>query len=101
MSQTEPEARKKYGDDQIKVYTSNFVALYYSMMDADDKEPTAMKLVCLGPEEKLVGIHMIGTGCDEMIQGFGVPVKMGARKKDLDDTVAVHPTSAEELVTMR
>lgn len=72
--------------------------MYYAMMPADEKEPTAMKLVCQGPEEKVVGIHMIGMGSDEIVQGFAVAVKMGARKKDLDDTIAIHPTSAEGLL---
>ncbi|CAE7213723.1 unnamed protein product [Rhizoctonia solani] len=96
---TEPEARKKYGD-QVKIYKSSFKALYYSMIPEGHKEPTVYKLVCVGPEEKVVGIHIIGMGSDEAMQGFGVAVKMGATKKDLDDTVAIHPTSAEELVTM-
>ena len=71
------------------------------MLPEESKEPTAYKLVCVGPEEKVVGVHIIGAGSDEVMQGFGVAVKMGARKQDLDDTVAIHPTSAEELVTMR
>ena len=62
---------------------------------------TLMKLVCVGAEEKIVGIQMIGDGVDEMLQGFAVAVKMGARKADFDDTVAIHPTSSEELVTLR
>ncbi|GAA5901368.1 hypothetical protein JCM8208_001779 [Rhodotorula glutinis] len=98
---TEPEAREKYGDDQIKIYKSTFTALYYSMMDPDHKEPTAMKMICAGPEEKVVGLHLIGLGSDEMLQGFAVAVKMGATKQQFDDTVAIHPTSAEEVVTMR
>ena len=59
-----------------------------------------MKLVVTGAEEKVVGIHMIGDGVDEMLQGFSVAVKMGATKKDFDNTVAIHPTSSEELVTL-
>ncbi|OJT13418.1 Glutathione reductase [Trametes pubescens] len=98
---TEPEARKKYGDDNVKIYKSSFRALYFSMIPEEHKEPTVHKLVCVGPEERVVGIHIIGLGSDEIMQGFGVAVKMGATKQDLDDTVAIHPTSAEELVTMR
>jgi len=49
------------------------------MMDPDHKEPTAMKMVCAGPEEKVVGLHLIGIGCDEMMQGFAVAVKMGGK----------------------
>ncbi|KAG8746680.1 Glutathione reductase [Ceratobasidium sp. 414] len=96
---TEPEAREKYGD-KVKIYKTSFKALYYSMILDGHKEPTAYKLVCVGPEEKVVGVHIIGMGSDEVMQGFGVAVKMGATKKDLDDTVAIHPTSAEELVTL-
>ena len=60
-----------------------------------------MKLVTVGPDERIVGLHVIGDGADEMLQGFAVAVKMGATKRDFDDTVAIHPTSAEEFVTMR
>ncbi|GAA6011513.1 hypothetical protein JCM11491_004670 [Sporobolomyces phaffii] len=98
---TEPQARDKFGDDQIKVYKTSFTSLYYSMMDADHKEPTAMKMVCAGPDERVVGLHLIGIGCDEMLQGFAVAVKMGATKANFDSCVAIHPTSAEEVVTMR
>lgn len=98
---TEPEAREKYGDDKIKIYTSSFTAMYYSMMDADHKGPTSYKLVCAGKEEKVVGLHIMGLGSGEMLQGFGVAIKMGATKKDFDSCVAIHPTSSEELVTMK
>nr|POE75753.1 glutathione reductase [Quercus suber] len=98
---TEPDARQQYGDDNIKVYTSNFTSMYYSMMEADDKAPTSYKLVCAGKEEKIVGLHIMGIGSGEMLQGFGVAVKMGATKADFDSCVAIHPTSAEELVTMK
>ncbi|HSF78108.1 MAG TPA: glutathione-disulfide reductase, partial [Steroidobacteraceae bacterium] len=60
-----------------------------------------MKLVVVGPEERIVGLHVIGEGADEMLQGFAVALKMGATKRDFDDTVAIHPTSAEEFVTLR
>jgi len=98
---TEPEAREKFGDDDIKVYTSSFTAMYYSMMEADEKAPTAYKIVCQGKEEKVVGLHILGLGSGEILQGFGVAVKMGATKADFDRCVAIHPTSAEELVTMK
>ncbi|KAF5386658.1 hypothetical protein D9615_001955 [Tricholomella constricta] len=97
---TEPQARKKYGDS-VKIYKSSFRALYFSMIEEEHKEPTVYKLICVGPEERVVGVHIIGMGSDEIMQGFGVAVKMGATKQDLDDTVAIHPTSAEELVTLR
>lgn len=102
IGMTEAEARAEYGD-AVKIYRSRFTNMFYSPMDvpADDKPKTAMKLVCAGPEEKVVGLHMIGLGCDEMLQGFGVAIKMGATKAQFDDCVAIHPTASEELVTMR
>jgi len=96
---TEPEAREKYGDDKIKVYKTQFTAMYYALLE--HKAPTAYKLVCAGPEEKVVGLHIIGSASSEILQGFGVAIKMGATKKDFDSCVAIHPTSAEELVTLR
>jgi len=57
--------------------------------------------VTAGPARRVVGVHVVGPGADEMMQGFAVAVRMGATKDDFDDTVAIHPTSAEELVTMR
>lgn len=99
---TEAQAREKYGDDDIQVYTSTFVNLWYGPMpiEPSDKPKTAMKLVCLGPEEKVVGLHVIGMGADEMLQGFGVAFKMGATKADFDSCIAIHPTAAEEFVTL-
>ncbi|HHO59629.1 MAG TPA: glutathione-disulfide reductase, partial [Thiotrichales bacterium] len=67
----------------------------------DNEVKTSMKLIVVGAREKVVGCHIIGPGADEMLQGFAVAIRMGATKKDLDDTVAIHPTSAEELVTLR
>ena len=98
----EPAAREKYGDANVKVYTSNFTAMYYAMMDEPaEKAPTTYKLVCVGKEERVVGVHIVGMSSSEVMQGFGVAVKMGATKKDFDSCVAIHPTSAEELVTMK
>ncbi|KAF9228700.1 hypothetical protein BS17DRAFT_772377 [Gyrodon lividus] len=97
---TEPEACEKYGKD-VKIYKSSFRSLYFSQVPEHHKEPTVYKLVVVGEEERVVGVHIIGMGSDEVMQGFAVAVKMGARKQDLDDTVAIHPTSAEELVTLR
>jgi len=95
---SEEAAIKLYGD-RIKVYQTSFTAMYNSI--SGHPVPTAMKLVCLGDQDKVIGCHIIGPGADEMLQGFAVAVRMGATKKDFDDTVAIHPTSAEELVTMR
>eukprot|EP01116_Phalansterium_solitarium_P013097 TRINITY_DN3002_c0_g2_i3.p1 TRINITY_DN3002_c0_g2~~TRINITY_DN3002_c0_g2_i3.p1 ORF type:complete len:454 (+),score=161.74 TRINITY_DN3002_c0_g2_i3:273-1634(+) len=95
---TEAEARNLHGDS-VKVYKTAFTNMYYALTERKSK--TAMKLVCVGPEEKVVGLHGIGLGVDEMIQGFSVAIKMGATKKDFDNTVAIHPTASEEFVTMR
>jgi glutathione reductase (NADPH) len=96
---TEAEARELYGINEVKVYESRFTSLYYAV--TDQRPPTLMKLVTVGAREKVVGCHLVGRGVDEIIQGFAVALKMGATKADLDNTVAIHPTSAEELVTMR
>ncbi|MCW9025114.1 MAG: glutathione-disulfide reductase [Gammaproteobacteria bacterium] len=95
---TEDEARKLHGE-AVKIYQSSFTAMYHAL--CPESQRTAMKLVCVGAEEKVVGCHIIGMGADEMLQGFGVAIKMGATKKDFDNCVAIHPTSSEELVTMR
>jgi glutathione reductase (NADPH) len=95
---SEQQARRRHGD-AVKVFTSAFVPLYHAFTQ---RKPHAhMKLVTLGEEQKIIGIHVIGEGADEMMQGFAVALHMGATKRDFDDTVAIHPTSAEELVTMR
>ncbi|MFT5224380.1 MAG: glutathione reductase (NADPH) [Polaribacter sp.] len=95
---TEEEAKTKHGDE-VKIYQTEFTAMYNSI--SDHAVPTAMKLVCLGENEVVIGCHVIGPGVDEMLQGFAVAIRMGATKKDFDDTIAIHPTSSEELVTMR
>jgi len=99
---TEPEAISKYGEENIKIYKSRFTNMYFGVfdMDSDDKPKTFMKLICAGEDEKVVGLHVIGLAADEMLQGFGVAMKMGATKADFDSCVAIHPTSSEELVTM-
>ncbi|MCW7550703.1 glutathione-disulfide reductase [Photorhabdus sp. APURE] len=96
---TEPQAKAQFGEEQVKTYQSSFTAMYTAV--TQHRQPCRMKLVCAGPEEKIVGIHGIGFGMDEMLQGFAVALKMGATKKDFDNTVAIHPTAAEEFVTMR
>jgi len=96
---TEPAARERYGHDAVKVFQSSFVPLYNAVTEA--KPRTEMKLVTVGAEQRIVGLHVVGPGADEMLQGFAVALRMGATKRDFDDTVAIHPTSAEELVTMR
>ncbi len=96
---TESQARETFGDAAVKVYQSSFTAMYTAV--TRHRQPARMKLVCVGAEEKIVGIHGIGYGMDEMLQGFAVALKMGATKRDFDNTVAIHPTAAEEFVTMR
>ncbi len=95
---TEAGARAQYGD-AVKVFIAEFTPMYHALTTR--KVRTDMKLVCVGPEQRIVGCHIIGAGADEMLQGFAVAIRMGATKRDFDDTVAIHPTSAEELVTMR
>ena len=95
---SEAEARAEFGD-AVKVYVADFTPMYHALTTR--KTHTDMKLVCVGPEQRIVGCHIIGAGADEMLQGFAVAIRMGATKRDFDDTVAIHPTSAEELVTMR
>ncbi len=95
---TEEQARTEHGD-AVKVYQTRFTPMSHAF--TQHKVATAMKLICVGVQEKVIGIHMIGPGCDEMLQGFSVALKMGATKADFDNTVAIHPCSAEELVTMR
>ena len=96
---TEEQAIAQFGQDQIKVYSSSFTSMYTAV--TQHRQVSKMKLICAGTEEKIIGIHGIGYGMDEILQGFAVALKMGATKKDFDNTVAIHPTSAEEFVTMR
>lgn len=95
---TEDQARAEFGDD-VKVYRSRFAPMQYAF--SEKKTMTTMKLVTTGKDERIVGCHMIGDSVDEILQGFAVAIRMGASKRDFDDTVAIHPTAAEELVTMR
>ena len=96
---TQEQAEAKYGVDNIKVYQSTFAGMYSAI--TVHRQMTKLKLITLGEEEKVIGLHGIGGGIDEMIQGFAVAVKMGATKADFDATVAIHPTASEEFVTMR
>jgi glutathione reductase (NADPH) len=94
---TEDEAKAKF--DTVKIYKSEFTPMADALLE--HKTTTALKLVCAGENEKVVGCHIIGHGADEMLQGFAVAIKMGATKTDFDNTIAIHPTSSEELVTLR
>ncbi|XP_010900907.1 glutathione reductase, mitochondrial isoform X1 [Esox lucius] len=96
---TEEEAIKSRGKENVKSYKKSFTPMYHAITTR--KTQCIMKMVCVGKEEKVVGLHMQGIGCDEMLQGFAVAIKMGATKADFDNTIAIHPTSSEEFVTMR
>jgi glutathione reductase (NADPH) len=98
IGMSEDQARKLYGRE-TRVYSCEFTPMRHALSTQGSR--TAMKLVCAGKAEKVVGIHIIGDSADEMLQGFAVAMKMGATKADFDNTVAIHPTSAEELVTMK
>jgi len=99
MGLTEHEAKAKFGEDNIKVYTSVFTPMRYAFTQHQTK--TGLKLICEGEEQRVVGLHIIGEGADEMLQGFAVAIQMNATKADFDATIAIHPSSSEELVTMR
>jgi glutathione reductase (NADPH) len=96
---SERDARKAYGDEAVKTYTRSFTSLYDAFTER--KAKTAMKLVVVGTEERVVGLHVVGKGADEMIQGFAVAMRNGITKPDFDRSIAIHPTSAEEFVTMK
>ncbi len=100
IGMTEPQAVDAYGEGAVKVYRSRFKPMQYALCDESAKKPMAMKLVCVGDDERVVGLHVIGVAADEMLQGFGVALKMGATKADFDNCVAIHPTASEEFVTM-
>ncbi len=95
---TEEEARSQYGD-RVKVYRSRFKPMFYSFSEAPER--AMMKLVVEGDEERILGIHMVGKDAAEIIQGMAIALGMGATKKDFDRTIGIHPSSAEEFVTMR
>jgi len=96
---TEAAAAERHSAAAIRVYQTRFTDMYSGLLE--HRPPTVMKLVTLLPNERVIGIHLIGRGVDEIVQGFAVALRMGATKADLDRTVAIHPTSAEELVTLR
>lgn len=99
MGYTEHDAKTKFGADNIKVYTSVFTPMRYAFTKHQTK--TGLKLICEGAEQRVVGLHIIGEGADEMLQGFAVAIQMNATKADFDATIAIHPSSSEELVTMQ
>ena len=96
---SQEQAEEKFGKDQIKIYQSRFNAMFQAV--SGERQACDFKLVCHGPEEKVIGLHGIGYGVDEMLQGFALALKLGATKKEWDSIIAIHPTGAEEFVTMR
>jgi glutathione reductase (NADPH) len=96
---TEEEARAQYGDEAIKVYRSKFRPMYYVLPGKEEK--TLMKLVVQIETDRVLGAHMVGDYAGEIIQGVAIALKMGATKAQFDATVGIHPSSAEEFVTMR
>ena len=94
---SEEQARKRHGD-AVTVYLSRFTPMQFMLVER--KEPSLMKLVCVGEDERVVGIHLLGPGTDEILQGFAVALKLGLRKRDLEAAVAIHPTVAEEILSM-
>jgi glutathione reductase (NADPH) len=96
---TEAHARGKFGDDNIKIYRTSFRPMYYTL--AGKQEKTMMKLIVDTSTDKILGAHMVGDSAAEIIQGVAIAVKMGATKADFDATVGIHPSAAEEFVTMR
>ena len=95
---SEAQAREQYGDD-VHIARSNFRPMLHALADVPQR--SLFKLVCVGSERRVVGIHLLGEGADEILQGFAVALRLGMTLADLHETVAIHPTSAEEVVLMR
>lgn len=93
---SEEKAKAKFNN--IKVYNSNFIPMSDALIE--NKSQTSIKLICTGENEKIIGCHIIGKYADEIMQGFAVAIQIGVTKKQLDETIAIHPTSSEELVSM-
>merc|ERR1712039_883859 len=88
-----------FGDENVVVKQSRFGSMAYAFNTDENKVKTGLKLVLKLPEERVVGLHIIGPSSDEMLQGFAVAVRMGATRADFEASVAIHPTISEELVT--
>jgi glutathione reductase (NADPH) len=96
---TEAEATERHGEDGIQIFRSKFRPMYYAM--AGKEEKTLMKLIVDRKTDRVLGAHMVGDSAAEIIQGVAIALKMGATKAQFDATVGIHPSSAEEFVTMR
>ena len=104
----EEDAIAKHGEDNIKTFRSTFTNMFYSpTLNQELRIKSYFKVVCLKTDEdngkdwthlKVVGVHGIGKGIDEMIQGISIALTMGATKQDFDNSVAIHPTGSEEFV---
>jgi glutathione reductase (NADPH) len=94
---TEQQAREQHGE--ITVYRSDFKPMKHTLSGSDER--SFMKLIVDTATDRVIGLHIVGEGAGEMLQGFAVAMKAGATKADFDATIGIHPTSAEELVTMR
>ncbi|KST67574.1 glutathione-disulfide reductase [Mastigocoleus testarum] len=99
VGMTEVQAKEKFGEDGVKIYRSRFRPMFYTL--PDQQERTMMKLIVNAENDEVLGAHMVGDYAAEIVQGVAIAVKMGATKKDFDATVGIHPSSAEEFVTMR
>jgi len=97
---TEKQAKEKFGEENVGVYKSKFTNMFYSLIeDAEKKPKTLIKYITNKlDDERVIGVHLCGRNADEMLQGVGIAVKMGATKKDFDRCVAIHPTGSEEFV---
>jgi glutathione reductase (NADPH) len=95
---TEAAARERYGDE-VKVFRTHFRPMLHAL--ADSPQRSLFKLVCAGADERVVGLHLLGEGSDEILQGFAVAIRRGITRHDLEDAMAIHPTAAEEIVLMR
>ena len=96
---TEEAARERFGGDDIRVFRSEFKALRHTLSDSTER--TLMKLVVQTSTDRVVGLHMVGAEAGEIVQGFAVALRAGATKAVFDSTIGIHPTAAEEFVTMR
>jgi len=94
---TEAAARERFG--AVQIFRSEFKALKHTLSGASER--TLMKLVVDAASDRVVGLHMVGADAGEIVQGFGVALKAGATKAQFDATIGIHPTAAEEFVTMR
>jgi len=99
VGMTEEEAQDHYGADQIKIYRSKFRPLFYNLPGVEEK--TLMKLILEKESQRILGLHMVGKDAAEIAQMAAIAINMGATKADFDRTMALHPSTAEEFVTMR